>query len=142
VILDHVQEFSSERLLRRFLRKLPAFPKHKEIADRRRFKESMINIIGEFMLISLGIISPEMFKLNKFSINQDEIDNLTLSTESTQDEVLNLFRYYNLRGINGQPIFYNRRYTQNQLPSRESDELVKDFLQKLRGHQGEVFQAF
>ncbi|MEI8253615.1 MAG: hypothetical protein WCG25_07940 [bacterium] len=49
------------------------------------------------MLISLGIISPEMFKLQKFTLDPEKINDLLKATNSTIEELENLFKYYNLR---------------------------------------------
>jgi len=63
VILNEITEFSSERLLNRFLAGLPSFSVRTESNNRKDLQHRTINVIWEFMLISLGIVSPEMFKL-------------------------------------------------------------------------------
>ena len=142
VILEQISDFSSERLLRRFLKQLPSFLPRKEASNCRELRNRTMETIGEFMLISLGIISPSMFKLYKFSISEEQIDDLTKNTDTTREEIANLFTYYNLRGIDGKPIFYNRRFTQNQLPSKEADGLVKDFLANIRTHSEKIATSF
>ncbi|MEI6773629.1 MAG: hypothetical protein WCL18_02115 [bacterium] len=142
VILDQVTDFSSERLLRRFLKQLPSFLPNKEASNRRDLKNRTIDTIGEFMLISLGIISPSMFKLYKFSISEEQIDDLTKNTDTTREEIAHLFAYYNLRGIDGKPIFYNRRFTKKQVPSREADDMVKDFLANITTHSEQITTSF
>lgn len=92
--------------------------------------------------MALGIISPQMFKLYNFSISPEKIDNLIKNSDYTRDELASLFKQYNLRGINGEPIFYNRRYTQHQIPSKEADTLVKDFIENIKNHRDEIFRSF
>lgn len=142
VILDQMTEFSSERILKRFLNTLPAFQPRNEQDNRKTLQNSIANLIGEFMLISLGIISPDMFKLYKFSLSEDKIDTLIKNTDYTKGELVQIFKHYNLRGMNGEPIFYNRRFTKNQIPSKESDSLVKDFLEKIKNHSTQLFEGF
>lgn len=142
VILEQVSDFSSERLLKRFLYKFPSFQTKNQINNCRDLKSRTINTIGEFILISLGIISPKMFKLYNFSIEPEKIDDLIKNTDYTREELTNLFNYYNLRGINGKPIFYNRRFTENQIPSKETDELVKDFIKELKTYENEILKSF
>jgi len=142
VILEEISDFSSERLLKRFLYRLPAFQKKNEDANCRDLEYRTMDIIGEFMLISLGIISSEMFKTNKFSIDPEKIDDLIRNTNNTRDELASLFSHYNLRGIQGEPIFYTRWFTQNQIPSQETDTLVKDFIKKLKDHREKIFENF
>jgi hypothetical protein len=142
VILESISDFSSERLLKRFLYRLPAFQKKNEDANCRDLEYRTMDIIGEFMLISLGIISPEMFKTNKFSIDPEKIDDLIRNTDSTRDELVSLFSHYNLRGIQGEPIFYTRWFTKNQVPSKETDTLVKDFIKKLKENREQIFDSF
>ena len=142
IILENMGDFSSERFLKRFLRDIPSFKSNTEYANRRSLKGSTINAIGEFMLISLGIISPEMFRLYNFSLSQDKIDALIKATNYTKEELKGIFNYYNLRGIKGEAIFYNRRFTQNQIPSRESDNLIKDFLMSTRQHNEPLLKGF
>ena len=83
-----------------------------------------------------------MFRLQKFSLEPEKIDDLIKNTDTTMEELEILFKYYNLRGINGKPIFYNRRFTKNQIPSKESDQLVRDFLLQMKEHREEIFIKF
>lgn len=142
VILDEITEFSSERLLKRFLTKLPSFSYRTEHTNCKDLRYRTMDVIWEFILISLGIISPEMFRLQKFSLEPEKIDDLIKNTDTTMEELEILFKYYNLRGINGKPIFYNRRFTKNQIPSKESDQLVRDFLLQMKEHREEIFIKF
>lgn len=142
VILEEITEFSSERLLKRFLTKLPSFSPRTEHTNCKDLNYRTMDVIWEFMLISLGIISPEMFRLQKFSLDPEKIDDLIKDTNTTIEELENLFTYYNLRWINWKPIFYNRRFTKNQIPSKESDQLVRDFLLKIKEHREEIFIKF
>jgi len=142
VILDEITEFSSERLLKRFLTKLPSFSSRTEYNNCKDLKYRTINVIWEFMLISLGIINPEMFRLQKFSLDPQKIDDLIKDTDTTIQELEILFKYYDLRWINWEPIFYNRRFTKNQIPSKESDQLIRDFLLNIKEHKEEILTIF
>ncbi len=142
VILNEITTFSSERLLKRFLANLPSFSNRTELNNCKDLKHRTINVIWEFMLISLGIISPEMFKLQKFTIDPEKINDLLKETNSTIEELEHLFKYYNLRWVNWSPIFYNRWFTKNHVPSKEVDQLIKDFLLKINEHKEEILMKF
>jgi len=142
VILEQINDFFSERFLRRFLAKLKWLQKSRISINHETFKHAMMNTIWEFILISLGIISPEMFKLYRFKIDEEKIADLIKNTNCTKDELVELFKYYDLRWVHGEPIFYNRRFTKNQIPSKNTDNLVRDFLMKMREHEETIFESF
>jgi len=142
VILEQVSEYSSERLLKRFLANFPTFMPKKEISDCRHLQEKVLNLIGEHTLISLGIISPEIFRLNRMSITPEKIYDLIQNTDNTKEELIKIFKQYELRGIKGESIFYNRRFTKNQIPSRESDGVIRDFLQNMKSHRDQIMKGF
>lgn len=142
VILEEMTDFSSERLLKRFLTHLPSFSHRTESANSKDLKYRTMDVIWEFMLISLGIIDSEIFQLQQFSLDSEKINKLMKNTDTTMEELELLFKYYNLRWINWKPVFYNRWFTQNEIPSKESDLLIRDFLLKLKEYREEILVKF
>ncbi|MBI96649.1 hypothetical protein CL656_05845 [bacterium] len=123
---------ASDRLLRRFtsgvLRRRPTYNRNEGDYDL-----AFTNTIGEFILISMGVISEDIFTLNRFEITEEE-------TQIIED--LNLKRQMQKLGLKTSGnVFFNRFHTQNEKPSPETDQLVREFItQTVRSHQEEIIR--
>jgi len=124
-LLGKLDFLASERLLKRFSRHFADKPP-KEIRDVREYDLTFLNSTGEFVLISMGIISPSIFTLQKAQV--DDLSVNEICEEAKADRI-------DLRGIlakNGfstrGTIFWNRYHTPDMKPTAITDEKIREFI--------------
>jgi hypothetical protein len=145
-VLDFVNEtallgkfklFESERLVKRFINRcddvgVTHFPE--------RHKEALLNTIGEFVLISFGVISPNVFVLKQGNIDDEMADSLKKFTEESGLDYDKLIKRFNLTKRGG--YFYQRWATLGEKPSAITDQNVRDFITRtVRKDGDELLEA-
>ena len=121
---------ASDRVLRRFtssvIRRKPTY-----IRKEGDYDLAFVNTIGEFILISMGVISEEIFTLRRYEITEKQ---------RRKNEDLRLKGQMQKLGLKTYgTVFFNRFHTLNEKPSPETDQLVREFItQTVRSHQEEI----
>jgi hypothetical protein len=87
-----------------------------------------MNTIGEFILISFGVISPNVFTLRQGNIEPDMEEHMRSIMEESGLNFDKVMKDYNLTKRGG--FFYQRWATLNERPSAVSDDNVREFLTK------------
>ena len=113
------------------------------ISDRdsaQMHENGFLNVVGEYVLLSMGIVRPEIFALQRGKISEQAY----LSAKETLAEqgldIDQLCKHYKLSPCGS--IFWNRYSVVGQRPSRLTDELVNRFLtETVREKRGEVLTA-
>jgi hypothetical protein len=133
-VLDFVKEssllakfklFESERLVKRFINRCEGVAVSRLSEE---YKESFLNSIGEFVLISFGVISPSVFTLRQGNIDSEMEKQMRGIIEESGLDFDKIMKDYNLTKRGG--FFYQRWATLNEKPSAVSDDNVREFLTK------------
>lgn len=121
VILQRMSLQMSQRLIERYAAN---YRGRRRVRDTDRL--ATLNTIGEFVLLSMGIITPEMFRLQSAEIDSDlESVAAEVSGESVED-IRALLVKYNLQTSGG--IFWNRWAVKGHKSTALTDELVRQFI--------------
>jgi len=123
-LLEKFDMAVSERMEKRFATSF--------MGSRNRSKEAMknafINTIGEYVLISMGIVSPEVFTLQGFDQDRFEYESLK---ESLAESGLNLDQISAQYNLNKEgSVSWNRWKTIGMKPTIITDERVREFITK------------
>jgi len=137
VVLSKLDYVLSLRIQKRFASRFDDAGKN---AQARHFQDAMINSIGEFVLVSLGIITPEIFHLQSFEFDevaeafaQQSFDDCDEDNDELPENVRGfefsrwMKRYY-LKSEGR--IFWNRWAMAGRKPTRYTDQLVRDFIRQ------------
>ncbi len=122
-IISKIGFLVSERIQKRFVRNFSAI-KQKESSQ--KFENAFLNSVGEYVLVSMGVIAPEIFALNKTELDPKayeaakvEFDKLGLNLDA-------LKKQYNLRSEG--TLFWNRWKTLEKKPDKITDENIRKFI--------------
>lgn len=130
-ILRRLDFVLSERIQKRFVARFSKI-RNGNPAD---YEDAFLNTIGEYSLASLGIVDPELFRLQKAEIDPF----LYRDTKAVLGEMGldydKLAQNYNLKGSG--TIFWNRWAIKGQKPSRITDDKIREFLTKTVRKDGE-----
>ena len=116
-LLDHCDFLASERLLKRFAAMLEKSSPDTRNIDRLRVP--FVNILGEYALMGLGIISPDLFRVVRASVDEK---NPTIEEAGTVRTLLDRF------GLRSEAFFYSRYAIQGVRPSAATDDFIRDFI--------------
>ena len=136
-LLSKFRLFESERLTKRFVNNcddvgLSHSPE--------RHEDFLLNTVGEFVLISLGIISPNVFILKQGNIDEEMEASLRQFTEEANLDFDKIMKRYSLTKRGG--FFYQRWATLNEKPSFVNDEKVRAFITKtVRKNREELLKS-
>ena len=110
-----------ERIARRFIKRFMETRKHETFWS-PRVRDAFLNSVGEFVLVCMGVISPDMFKLQTGRLDTEIL-------EAMRDKDFDVQAY--LKRLSLTPsgtFFWNRWHTLNRPPSRITDDLIRDFI--------------
>lgn len=134
-VLESLDLVLSERLQRRFVKRFGRV-KHN---GPDVYEEAFTNTVAEFVLMSMGIISPDIFVLQKSEMSEELFAAVSKDMEGTGISMRGLLRHYGLSPEGG--FFWNRYKVIGHRPSRITDELIKQFiLQTVRADQKELLK--
>lgn len=134
-VLDSLDLVLSERLQRRFVKRFGRV-KHN---GPDVYEEAFTNTVAEFVLMSMGIISPDIFVLQKGEVSKELFAAVSNDMEGTGISMSGLLRHYGLSPEGG--FFWNRYKVLGHRPCRITDELIKKFiLETVRADQKELFR--
>jgi hypothetical protein len=137
VILDKLTFVESDRLMNRFVRRCEHVGKKKNPED---VKEFFMNTIGEFTLISMGIIGQEIFTLQRSQLDNEAYEQARTELLSVGIDINQIVGSYRQRNEGG--LFWNRWKTLGTRPSQITDERIRQFLTTtVRNDEAQVLDA-
>lgn len=125
VVLDKLNPVLSERIQKRFSARFSNIKEKTKIDD---YKILFLNIVGEYTLAAMGIISPDLFDLKKGYLDREDYEDLSKEMGNIGIDLKKMFSYYSLNGPG--TIFVNRWKTIDIKPDRITDEKIRDFITK------------
>ena len=135
-LLSRYTSVASERLLNRFVERCDKFLK-KGSAE---FETSFLNTVGEYTLLSLGIIEPDIFALNKKVLRTDECEHAAQVFGSLGFNLPKIMDYYNMSGAGS--VFFHRYAVIGRPRCDITDASIRDFLRTtVRRDRERVFEA-
>ena len=136
--LKRFKLFESERLVKRFTRRCEDVRK---TSRPDQFKAEFMNTMGEFLLISFGVISKNMFTLRKGGeIDEDMMGHFKQIIEDSGGDFKKIAKRYDLSTKAG--FFYQRWSAIDRKPSASTDIAVRRFLFKtVRKDEKELLSA-
>ncbi|HEY4523556.1 MAG TPA: hypothetical protein VJK04_01630 [Candidatus Paceibacterota bacterium] len=121
-ILQRLNPLLSERIQKRFVARFIAI----RGITAERFESAFLNTIGEYVLVSMGILSQDLFALQKGERNKEEY----LKTKSVLKEAGidadQLLKHYQLTGAG--TFFWHRWHTIGQPLTPVTDDAVREFI--------------
>lgn len=137
-ILQKLDFIISERLLNRFSSAFMA--RSINSAKPESFKNAFSNAVGEFSLMSMGIIDPDIFVLQKADIPNNVQEKLRVELKNEGVDFDAMVKKYNL--AQGRQIFWHRFNTLDKKPTRLTDDLIRNFITKtVRADINEIYEA-
>lgn len=120
-VLDRFTLMLPERFVNRFVKRFSV------VRDRDSFRtpwvqDAFLNTVGEYTLLTLGIISQDMFTLQRGRVDPEFI------AEFKQDgfDMASYLRRLNLKSSG--VFFWNRWHTMHRKPTRITDNLIRAFI--------------
>lgn len=122
IVLGNLSFTISDRMQRRFASSfMRARPNEEE-----RLENAFLNTIGEYVLISMGVIDPEIFRLQKMVIDEEEAKRLRQVFAEVGLSYDEICRKYALKGEG--KIFWNRWATRGVPIGLDTDEQIRAFI--------------
>lgn len=123
IILDKLDLVLSERLQRRFVKRFHRVTARSKPSD---FAEAFLNTIAEYVLMSMGVISPSIFALQKSEVATGFYDEVYADFKGEPVDMKQLFDRYGLRTEG--TFFWNRYRVVGHRPCRVTDQLIRTFI--------------
>lgn len=124
VILENLRFLLSERLLKRYVnrfKKLPASARHQD------YEEMILNTIAEFTLLSMGIISPNIFELKRVPRDTEQYQGVVESLKKIGVDLDSLMKRYRL-STTVDIIWFSRYSTAKVRSCATSETVVRTFI--------------
>lgn len=138
LVLKHLNIDLSERLQKRFVDR---FSKVGQKSKPEQFELAFLNTIGEATLISMGILSPEIFALQKAELDREVYKEMKEDLAKNDVDFDKLLKDYSLKGYG--TIFWNRWKMVGQKLSPVTDDKIREFLTStVRQDAGRVKKIF
>ncbi len=115
----------SERLQKRFL---ASFIRVKEGTAPEQLHNAFLNSVSEYVLMSVGVIDPEIFTLKRTSISDEQANEVRSDCRKHGIDIDALTKKYTLQGRG--TIFWNRWHTLHTPPGNITDEKIREFITK------------
>jgi len=137
VVLDRLLFVQSDRIQKRFA---DHFAHLRKSMSAEQSETAALNSIGEYVLASMGVISPEIFTIKRGET--DEVG-LSMAREQLWKVGINLNTFLEQHKLHHQGNFMWSRYALNHFPqNRENDQLVRKFIvERVRQHRKELLDA-
>lgn len=136
-ILDQLDLVMSERLIKRFVKR---FNRVGRKAQAENFEEAMLNTIAEYTLISMGVISPDIFTLRRGEVDTEALAAAEVKLSEVGIDLGSVLQHYNLNRSGN--IFWYRYATTKMTPGRASEQLVRGFItDTVRKDRAVILQA-
>lgn len=122
VVLSRLDFIVSERLIKRFVARFSRAA--------RRSAESMtdafLNLVGEYVLIGMGVVTPEIFGLGQFEIDRGQHEFAMESLKSIGMDIDVLMNYYNLK-TSGR-VFFSRYALAHVHSTAVTEAMIRRFI--------------
>lgn len=130
---------ASERILKRFA---TSFKNEKrfgpsEVDRISNSKVAFLNTIMEFVLVSTGILSSDLFKLKKTDLSAVRYDETKKALSEVAIDLDKILKDYSLHGKG--VFFYNRWDVQGKKQTDETDEWVRNFMRRVIARDSDEF---
>ncbi len=136
-ILQKLTLILSERMLKRFVKR---FEKVGKKAAASEYEDMILNTVAEYTLISMGIITPDIFTQRRGDIDTDAYTEASADLEKIGVKLEDVLSHYHLKSSGS--LFWCRYSTTKTVPSRISDEFIRHFItETVRKDRVEVFEA-
>ncbi len=136
MILENMVQDISERIQKRFASNFGRI----QGKAASQFENAFLNTVGEFSLVSMGVISPAIFATEYMDVDPAVKNYLEQDPEAVRLRLKELAERYNLK-TEGR-VFWNRWQTLKTPPSPKSDDQVRDFItQILREDGGRIIDS-
>lgn len=140
-ILDVLDRPLSERWFRRYVRSVNAWTtKGKGRRFRReRFREAFLNVVGEYVLLSLGILDQNLFVKQCAQVDQETQGHMR---EEFAALGINMDELAAKHRLNTEGVWFWQRFALcGKQPSRESDDAVREFITRTVRQAGDALWA-
>ena len=136
-ILEKLDLIMSERLIGRFLKRFRRIGPNAQAAY---FEEAMLNTVAEYTLISMGVISPEIFALQRGHVASEAYEAAGEELEKVGISLTSVLEHYNLKASGS--LFWYRYSTTKVIPSNRSEQAVRGFItDTVRKDRVEILKA-
>lgn len=127
----------SERIQRRFADR---FSKAGWRTSPESMQNAFLNAVGEYALVSMGVVYPNLFQLNRGVRDTDAYEN---AKDSFADAGLDLDEVLRQSNLQGQGTFFMHRWkTIERKPSHITDDLIREFItQTVRADSERILEA-
>ncbi|GEM_PF-5268156 len=122
-VLEHIDCLASERLQKRFVKRFGGVREHSRPEN---FEDAMLNTVGEYALVSMGVIAPEIFTLSRGGASRDMLEEIVGDLAKEGISLSGLLSRYQFRSEG--TFFFNRYATLHNRPSRITDDLIRQFI--------------
>lgn len=123
-VLSKLDFYVSERLIKRFCTRFENIKSTSTITDAD--KKAASNIAAEFVLVSLGIINPEIFYLQKGEISSEETAVFKGFCHELNIDPNTLAKHYQIQTSG--TFFWNRYFVQGMKPSKITEQKIRNFI--------------
>ena len=131
ILLHRLDFVVTDRLANRFANSFLIINRTGNVAS--RLKSAMLNYVGEYVLICMGIIDPNIFTLHKSEIKYNQLLKSDLTEVGVDLE--ELLARYKLQGAG--TLFWNRYFVTGQRPTAVTDNLIRDFITRTVRESGD-----
>lgn len=137
VIFDKLLFLVSDRIQRRFA---ASFGTVSRSSTPKQYEEAMLNTIGEYVLVSMGIIAPDVFVLQHGEVDDVAAD---YAREGLQECGLNLEKLTQEYRLKQKTLFCWNRYALREVPAnKRNDASIRDFIvETLRTERGDLLSS-
>ncbi len=117
---------ASDRLCRRFSSRALQFG---ENAKSEELRIPLMNTVGEYSLIAMGVISPEIFQLRDYEITKEEMDGVRAVFAEQGLDLDTVMKHWALKGEG--TLFWNRWGVVGRKPDANADNAVREYITKV-----------
>lgn len=137
-VLSKLDFYVSERLVKRFRNRFKNIELNSAITDTDKI--AALNIAAEFVLVSLGIINPEIFCLQKGEISPKKTKVFKEFCHELNIDPNTLAKHYQIQTSG--TFFWNRYFVHGMKPSKKTEQNIRDFITgTFRENSDEILKA-
>ncbi len=123
IVLDKLTYFVSEKIQNRFAKRFMHIGKTE---TNQKLAIPFLNSVGEFLLVSMGVIQPELMVLKKGNVDDEQYNECKRMMEESGIDLDALMRHYNLKTKGS--FWFHRWAVKGQRSSAVTDEQVLSFI--------------
>lgn len=123
VILEKLLFLESDRIQKRFASR---FSKVNSKTKPDECELPMLNVIGEYTLVSVGIVAPEVFNLRHASLDAEAVELAQLDADAEGVNLKGMMKKHGLKDSGH--LFWHRYAIQGMRPTVKTDNAVNEFI--------------